>query len=109
MKHLKYFNLNYYGETYRVYIEATKYMDNGTLALCMFTDEGEPFCNLTTNIMDSNLFANSTTAFVDTNNCPWAEQFIVDNKLGKALGYSGASGFCRYPLYEFNLEKLLDK
>ena len=45
-------------------------------------------------------------AYVDTNNCPWAEDFIEKNGLGKFLGIYGNSGYCTYPLYEFDLGKL---
>jgi putative membrane protein len=45
-------------------------------------------------------------AFVDTNNCPWAEKFISDNKLGKPTGIKAASGYCVYPQYRFDMEKL---
>ena len=103
---MKYYEVKSYGKTYNVRIVAYKYANNKSLALSLITDEGEPFCNLTVNIMDSMIWANETTAFVDTNNCPWAEEFITENELGEYMEIRGASGFCTYPLYKFNLEKL---
>lgn len=45
-------------------------------------------------------------AFLDTNNLPNAEQFVLDNCLGKPTGWKQQSGYCTYPLYKFDLEKL---
>ena len=101
---MKYYNINCYGEDYKVCIKQNMYANNNSLALSLITDIGEPFCNLTVNLPESIICANESTAFVDTNNCPWAEQFIAENGLGSPTGYVGASGFCRYPLYKFNLE-----
>ena len=41
-------------------------------------------------------------AYIDTNNCPWAEEFLKDNNLAEDTGTTGLSGFCEYPLYKFN-------
>ena len=46
------------------------------------------------------------TFYVDINNCPWATKFIKDNELGEFTGKYGKSGFCVYPLYKFNLDKI---
>lgn len=34
------------------------------------------------------------------------EQFVVDNKLGVFTGMTRRSGFCEYPLYQFDPERL---
>ena len=93
-----------YEDDYKVNIIAEKYHNN-TLAISLVTDKGEPYADLTVNLADSRIWANDTTAFVDTNNCPWAEQFIVNNGLGTPMGIISRSGFCTYPLYKFNVEK----
>ena len=103
---MKYYKLNYYGKEYNVRIERTYYTSNNTLALSLITDSGEPFCTLTVNIADSSLFADKIHAFVDTNNCPFAEEFIAENNLGFPVGYVGHSGFCSYPLYHFYLNAI---
>ena len=69
-------------------------------------NDGESYAVITTNIDDSNIFCDESHAFVDTNNCPWAEEFIKQNKLGEPLDYYGQSGYCLYPLYTFDIEKL---
>ena len=103
---MKTYEIKNYGKTYNVHVELTKYVDNDTLAICLIAKNEEPFCTLTVNIGESNIWANESSAFVDTNNCPWAEEFIQKNGLGMPIGYMGHSGFCSYPLYHFNLDKL---
>ena len=103
---MKYYKLNAYGKTYNVRIERREYANNKTLALSLITDTHEPFCNLTVNLMDSCVWGNRENAFVDTNNCPWAEEFIAENKLGYPMGHKAQSGFCSYPLYHFNLHAI---
>jgi hypothetical protein len=41
-------------------------------------------------------------AFLDTNNCPWVEEFLEENHIAKRTGIFAPSGFCTYPLYEFH-------
>lgn len=45
-------------------------------------------------------------SFVDTNNCPWAVDFIKRYGLGEPTDRYGESGYCRYPLYKFNMVQL---
>lgn len=47
-----------------------------------------------------------TISFVDTNNHPTAEEFIERYGLGKPTGKYVRSGFCMYPEYVFDLDKL---
>ena len=90
--------------TYNVTIETSKYMFGDNLAIRLITDFGELFATLTVNLAEWTL--PNDKAFIDTNNCPWAEKFIADNKLGKPTGIRGASGYCVYPQYRFDMEKL---
>ena len=78
-------------------MEKTSYYNNGNLAIQLMCDEG-PFAMLTVNL-NTKLAADE--AYVDINNCPWAEAFIEENNLGKDTGKVGFSGFCCYPLYKF--------
>ena len=94
-----------YGKEYDVTVNVNKYVDGG-LALKMDYMDDEfhcllPFATLTVNL-GKGLPENQ--AFVDINNCPWAEEFIEENGLGKDTGRIGASGYCFYPLYEFDME-----
>ncbi len=90
--------------TYNVSIETSTYYCGNNLAISLITEDGEPFAILSVNLPEWTLPNN--IAFVDTNNCPWAEKFISDNKLGRPTGMTGTSGYCTYPLYRFYMEKL---
>ena len=90
--------------TYNVSIETSTYYHGGNLAISLITEDGERLAMLTTNLAEWALPKDKS--FVDTNNCPWAEKFISDNKLGRPTGMTGTSGYCTYPLYRFDMEKL---
>ena len=40
-------------------------------------------------------------AYIDTNNCPFAEQ-LLEQGIAQPTGYHKESGFCSYPLWQFN-------
>ena len=88
--------------TYEVNTEIAKYANNDTLAIQLWDEDG-PFAMLTVNISDAH---REGCQYVDINNCPWAEQFIEQYKLGEHTGNYGMSGFCFYPEYKFNIEEL---
>lgn len=90
--------------TYNVTIKTSKYLCGNNLYIELDGKVAEPFAILTVNLPEWTLPNN--IAFVDTNNCPWAEKFISDNKLGKPTGIKAASGYCTYPQYRFDMEKL---
>ena len=101
--------VTHHGE-YEVTPIKTEYSYNGRLAIELVEKDGFPFATLTVNIVPSVLDEMddipNDVAFVDINNCPWAEKFIRDNNLGRPTGVYGHSGFCVYPLYKFDLNKL---
>lgn len=63
---------------------------------------GEPYGDLSVNIepLPENCIA------VDTNNLSGAEEFIKKYKLGTDTGYCAYSGYCQYPIYEMDMNKL---
>ncbi|MBR3208901.1 MAG: DUF4313 domain-containing protein [Bacilli bacterium] len=89
---------------YEVEVLRTTYRNNGSLAVLIETTEGEPFATLTVNLASG--IAEGDYAYVDTNNCEWAEKFIKENELGTPTGIMGYSGFCEYPLYLFDTSKI---
>lgn len=93
--------------TYRVRAIRRTYR-NGNLAIQLIDEnDGSPVSTLTVNLGDGlNEVYGEGYAFVDTNNNPTGEQFIKDNKLGTPVGQTQCSGFCEYPLYCFDLNKL---
>lgn len=88
---------------YNVQVRLGRYSENKNLAIDLFDPEEGPFARLTVNL---SMKLPDNQAFVDVNNCPWAEDFIEDNGLGKNTGKSGWSGYCIYPLYEFDMEAI---
>ena len=112
-----------YGETYQISrIELNRYKVDNTLAIqlyCTDPDDGfeEPFATLTVclDLTHQNYddptdreddLARNNISFLDTNNCSWGEDFVEKYKLGVPTGRYLRSGFCEYPLYEWNLEEL---
>lgn len=101
------YDVELYGETYEVNPYRSTYRDNDSLAVMLKTTEGEPFATLTVNL-DESYFLPEDMAFVDTNNCPWAEEFLSESRLAKSLNNFAESGYCRYPLYKFDLDRIPD-
>ena len=103
---MKTLSLQTYGTKHRLAIYIDKYISNGNLAILLMEKvDGhyEPFADLTTNtglLMPSDNFA-----VVDTNNCSWAERLIERYGLGEFESIT-CSGFCRYPVYSFDMDKL---
>ena len=65
----------------------------------------EPYVDITVNLPDDFLIS-KTGAFIDTNNLSNICTFLIENGLAKPANNSAFSGFCCYPEYEFNMEKL---
>ena len=83
------------------------YSENGNLALEMsYKNEDnmdEPFTMLTVNLSEK---CAPNCAYVDTNDNPWAESFIAEHGLGVPTGRTRRSGFCEYPEYAFDMQKI---
>ena len=96
-------------ETYEIVgIEVGKYTYGNNLAIQLYSKDEEygmvePFATLTVNLCP---LQEDNLAFIDTNNCPWATEFIEKYHLGKDTGMTRQSRYCIYPLYEMDLEEL---
>lgn len=104
---MKTYKISAWGHEYEVKLEVSKYVNNGNLAISMIYFDEEmkcwlPYATLTVNLNK----LGEGLAYVDTNNCPWAERFIEEHKLGEETGKFGWSGHCIYPMYKFNVEKI---
>ena len=116
--------INYENKTYKVFSLDTpygheevicvprEYCDGRTLAIEMISVKGtyhESYAVLTVNLdcYSGRRTQSGTRAYVDTNNNEhWGcLDFIKNNNLGKPLGIQTQSGFCVYPLYEFNVNE----
>lgn len=107
----KTYELNMYGKTYKIALRKTTYRNNNTLAIAMVCIDKkgreEPFAMLTVNIDDSDVLANNTMAFIDTNNLSdEIVNWLVKNEIGTRMVYIGHSGFCSYPFFAFDEEVL---
>lgn len=81
------------------------YADNNHIALSVFSPEEGPIANITVNLPQLKLYKNEC-AFVDTNNFPEAEGLIYQLGIGRDTGISVLSGYCFYPLYRFDIQKI---
>lgn len=95
--------VNLYGTDYEVKVKSSRYTNNNDYAVILEELDGAPFATLTVNL-DRPL--PDGYAFVDTNNCPWAEEFISKYNLGEPAGAAAQSGYCVYPLYKFNTYRI---
>lgn len=94
-----------FGGEYDVSLEINTYLNNGCLYIGL-VEQGEypePYGDLTVNLAGK---APDYCGYVDLNNMPELEKFIEENDLGEFTGLTQRSGFCEYPLYLFNVDKL---
>lgn len=93
-----------YGVYEGVYLQAGKYQVDNSVAIQAWNRQDGPIATLTVCLCDKSL--GKGEAYIDTNNCPWALDFIKENKLGEPTGKWRKSGFCTYPAVKFNTEQL---
>lgn len=95
-----------WGRKEQVQLEINNYMNNNGLYIGLMGKEGEyfePYGDVTVNL---GVRAPDYCAYVDLNSMPELEKFIENNELGEFTGLAERSGFCEYPLYMFNVDKL---
>lgn len=95
-----------FGTTENVTLTVNTYVDNNSLYVGMTTMEDgfpEPYGDVTVNLLTS---VPPYCAFVDTNNMPELEGFLVKNGIAEFTGIEQRSGYCSYPLYLFDGEKM---
>ena len=67
--------------------------------------EGEPYGVATVNVPSvtgiCEFIGIKNAAYMDTNNFPWVTEFL-DKGIAKDTGFTRRSGFCEYPLYQFD-------
>ena len=93
-----------YGGTTICTLEKGAYSNNGHIALSLWCDEG-PYANITVNLEQTKRFPKNF-GFVDTNNFSAGVDLIKQLGIGKPTGVRGISGWCEYPLYEFDEEAI---
>ena len=96
-----------YGEKLELSFKVTEYNEPRNLAILIMSKDSsgliEPYASLTTNITE---FSKNTYGCVDTNNFPEAIDIIEKYNLGSDTGIRISSGYCSYPVYDFNITEL---
>ncbi len=90
----------------------SEYGNNGRMYLGLYTrddecDFWEPWSDVTVNLPDEPI-TDKDCGFVDINNNPALRQFIEENHLGEWTDKYGCSGFCTYPEYRLDMERLAE-
>lgn len=102
----KLYEIKLFSKVWRLELRKGEYMANGNLAVMAISDDdGDTFATLTVNLQVS---LPGNCALIDTNNNPWAEEFLKKNKIAKPTGRCVSSGFCTFPVYEFD-KKILSE
>ncbi len=99
------YHSEYTGEN-EVELDIQMYANNGRIFIGLISNEDgypEPFANVTVNI---DAPAPHYCGYLDTSNLSNVEEFVTKNGLGEFTGFMGRSGYCEYPLYLFDAEKL---
>ncbi len=98
------YNSSISGET-QVTFDIQQYTNGAIFIGLMCNEDGyeEPFGNVTVNFP---VATPNYCGYLNVNNMPDIEKFITDNDIGEFTGFTQRSGFCEYPLYLFNVDKL---
>lgn len=86
------------------YLERTSYAVNDNLAVIAYSMSGEDYGAVTVNIPGKSL--EKDEAFLDENNVPDIGEVLERIGVAKNTGEVAHSGFCTYPKYKFDLEKI---
>ena len=82
----------------------TSYVNNKTLAVVLKNCDNGDTLVITVNL-EYGFVINPRQQYVDVNNFPRIEEFLVSNGIAKKIpNCEMQSGFCIYPLYEFNTD-----
>lgn len=93
-----------YSKYKNCYLEVNNYMVDGSFCIDIYNYEEGNIARITTCL--NNPFLSENQGYVDTNNCPWAVDLIERLHLGTPSGITSRSGYCEYPLYDFNIDEL---
>lgn len=85
-------------------LDVNKYMVDDSVCIEIYNDEEGCIARITTCL--NSPFLSENQGYVDTNNCPWAVDLIERLHLGTPSGITSRSGYCEYPLYDFNMDEL---
>lgn len=86
------------------FLQVGRYQADNSRAIEIWNREDGPIARITVYITGSMLAEDETV--LDTNNCPWAVEFVESNGLGENTGRTVRSGYCVYPVVKLNVEKI---
>ena len=105
---MKTLTLNAWGKEHPMSFAVGKYY-NGNLRVDLLSNEDGypmPWQNLTVNL---DVKCKENCGFIDVNNNGMAIiDWLLDNKLGRILSREKVSGFCVYPEFEFDMQRLAE-
>lgn len=104
------FKLNLNDTTYEVYVELDTYESNNALAVNLIDAKtGDVLDVLSVNLPSAAIWLEEDQFFLDSNNCPYAAKFLIENKIAKPTRGSCTirQGYCRYPIYQLTNEDIL--
>ena len=99
------------GKTMTGYFTIHKYWYNGRTCVKIRAKEKlsedffEPYCDVSVNLPFADLESDNLI-FIDVNNAPWLEEFMISNGFGMPTGRIRTSGFVNYPLYLCDMKKI---
>ena len=100
---MKTFTVNTPYSTYEdCYFVTGNYMADNSLSIQIWNDEDGPIADMTRCLCD----AKKGFSYLDMNNCPWSRELVERLGIGTFTGQVSMSGFCTYPLYEFDMAKI---
>lgn len=109
LRELLKFQVISWGKTHDVWLRTSTYRNNNNLyvgLICKEVEDGaewyEHFADITVNIDK----LEPDCAAIDVNNFPQAEEFITKHKFAEFTGNYAFSGYCTYPIYRFDMERL---
>ena len=86
------------------FLQVARYQADNSRAIEIWNNEEGPIARITVCITGSGLAEDETV--IDTNNCPWAMEFIKQHGFGQATGRMVRSGYCTYPVVKLDIEKI---
>ena len=86
------------------FLKVDHYVEDNSLAVLLFSKTKGHVTTLTVCLCDNHLKENES--YVDTNNCPWVVDFLEGKGIAKLSDKVRLSGYCVYPVMEFDLEKM---
>lgn len=86
------------------FLRVGRYEADNRRAIEIWNNEDGPIARITVCITGSRLAEDEVV--IDTNNCPWAIEFIQQHGFGQATGRVVTSGYCIYPVVKLDLKKI---